>query len=44
MRRIVIALMVVLLIASSSQKGVHAITGNFVKDFEHPFVGRTSMS
>ena len=39
MRRIVIALSVVLVIAASSQKGVHAITGNFVKDFEHPFVG-----
>ena len=39
MRRTWIALFVVLAIAASSQKAVHAITGNFVKDFEHPFVG-----
>ena len=39
MRRIGIALIVVLTISASSQKAVHAITGNFVKDFEHPFVG-----
>jgi len=39
MRRIWMALIVVVAIAASSQKAVHAITGNFVKDFEHPFVG-----
>src|SRR5207247_11190413 len=39
MRRIVIALSVVLVIAASSQQGVHAITGNLVKDFDQPVAG-----
>ena len=39
MRRFVSALIVIATIAATTGPRLHGITGNFVKDFEHPFVG-----